>query len=205
VYEILNFLNRVWLQFYPKEFLKKHLPYRVLLAKDLYTIVSGKKSGGKDIFLGANTVALGFCSDTVLTESRELTYKRSIHKEFWSYWIEDTEILDIPEEFFTLSDYTTKPKAATVRAAGFVKDDANNREIYANSTTWPSANTDVNIEKRKMNDFWSYLYNMIYRTEADWAADLEYPLIKQKYDIIVKHFKDNYGLDISKIGNTPVE
>ena len=193
----LEFLDRVWLRFYPKEFLKKHLPYRVLLAKEL--------SGGKDIFLGANTVALSFCSDTVLTESRKLTYKRNIHKEFWSYWIEDAEILDIPEEFFTLSDYTTKPKAATVRTLGYVKDDANDREIYKNSTTWPSSNTDANIEKRKMNDFWSYLYNMIYRTDADWAADLEYPLIKQKYDIIVNHFKEKYGLDIAAIGNTPIE
>ncbi len=204
--EMLTFLNQVWLQFYPKEFLKKHLPYRVLFAKDLYTVASsGSISRGQDIFLGAQTVAFGFCSDTVLTDSRKLTYKRSIHKKFWSFWIDDAAILDMPEDFFTVSDYTTKPKAATVRGAGFVKDDANNREIYANSTTWPSANNDANILKRQLNDFWSYMYNMIYRTDADWAADLEYPLIKQKYDIIVNHYKNKYGLDIANIGNTPIQ
>lgn len=210
--EMLNFLNQVWLQFYPKEFLKKHLPYRVLLAKDLYTTTSNSdvKNGGKDIFLGARTVALGFCSDTVLTESRKVAYKRSIHKEFWTYWIEDAEILEIPEAFFNVSDYTTKPNTTVtspqyVRTRGFVKDDANNREMNANTTTWPSTNNDTNIQKRKMNDFWSYLYDMIYRTDADWAADLEYPLIKQKYDIIVNHFKDQYGIDITTIGNTPIE
>jgi hypothetical protein len=49
------------------------------------------------------------------------------------------------------------------------------------------------------------MYNMIYRTDADWAADLEYPLIKQKYDIIVNHYKNKYGLDIANIGNTPIQ
>ncbi len=40
------------------------------------------------------------------------------------------------------------------------------------------------------------------RTDAQMAPFLDnYPLIKQKFDILVKHYKDKYGIDVRAIAN----
>lgn len=37
---MLDLLDEVWLQFYPEEFLKKNLPYRVFMADTIYQVLS---------------------------------------------------------------------------------------------------------------------------------------------------------------------
>ena len=49
------------------------------------------------------------------------------------------------------------------------------------------------------------LASLVFRTAKEWEDDLQYPLVKQKYDILVSWLKTEYGIDIVKIGNTIYE
>ena len=55
------------------------------------------------------------------------------------------------------------------------------------------------------NDLNAYLASLVFRTAKEWEDDLQYPLVKQKYDILVSWLKTEYGIDIVKIGNTIYE
>ena len=205
--EFLDFLDDIYLQFYSDKFKHKFLPYRVLLTEKMYTTTSGENTY-YDYMLSTNTLVLSWCSDTVLPATAKLTYKNKLNYSLWYYWIYTAQSLTIPDEFLAVSDYTCSNKPNTtvtsdnyVRNRGFIKNDYANKEINASTVYWSSSS----MTKQQMMDFVAYCAGMIYRTDADWEEDLQWPLVKQKYDIVVKYFKEEWGFDISKIGNTPVK
>ena len=42
---------------------------------------------------------------------------------------------------------------------------------------------------------------MITLTSEAWALDLEFPLVKKKYDLVRDYFLQKYDFDIQKIGD----
>ena len=109
-------------------------------------------------------------------------------------------MITIPEEFYKISDYSTKacrdpndPDYA--RKRGFVANPQYGNEwcIYVNWQTKTLLQSD---------DLTYFLASILRRTSEQWESDLTYPLVKQKYDILVDHFKKEYDIDLVKIGNT---
>ena len=51
----------------------------------------------------------------------------------------------------------------------------------------------------------TYLHDMLRHSEEEWAENLKYPLVKQKYDILRNYIIEEYGVDLQEIGNALCE
>lgn len=180
-----NFFNR-----YPDKFLKKYLPYRILLTDSLYTINSSTQLPKLTQWSISNqTLAIGYCN-TNIASAPNMRFYLSFY--LWSYWTRDMNMITPPAEFVALTDYETQPTANNETAAlerGFMTN-------LSQGYSWAAYNWSGTDDKVK-EDFYAYICSMIfYRTSQQHEYELSFPLIKQKHDVIVKYFKDNFGLDI---------
>ena len=196
--DMLDFLNEIWFNFYPEDFKKEYLPLKIFLAGAIEP-----DYGGYYCLVNSSSVGVGFCSDILreFTPEEKLEFMRDLQIELWDNYLDK---FDVPEEFFELSSYTsvadTDPESGNyARNRGFVED-------YT-STYFPDWYTSASStgELSKDTDLISYIMGMILRTSEDWAADLEWPLVKQKYDLLRDWLMDIYGVDLQKMGDTTYE
>lgn len=197
--EMLDLLNDIWFQFYPEEFLKETIPYRVFLVSTLDWLAFGDpiQQFGRT---GENQIALSLCCDTLvkMSNATKLEYKNWLHGQLWYQWPTNGTV-EIPEEFYEVSDYSeftsmdTPETRNEARERGFVVDNYD----YA---WWTYADWNTGMLS-KDSDCSAFIGRMVTQTEAEWAEDLTYPLVKQKYDILRDWFQEQYGFDIQAIGN----
>ena len=199
--DMLDFLEDIWFDFYPADFHKKFMPLKIMLAdyiasEDIWT--------GTMIptfyATGSACIGFGFCSDTLqkISPATKLEFTRNLHEMFWFKW---GEMIEIPEEFFEVSDYShaavTDPASDDyTRKRGFV--------TYSGSE-WSLSVNYLTQMLDEQTDFWSYLIGFVTRSSADWEEDLQWPLVKQKYDILRNHLQGTYGFDIQKVGDATYE
>lgn len=213
--DMLNFLDDIWLKFLPETFKKSSgIPYRVLMADTIKQRRSGTgwppgmeflyfdyKVVGKSItFAGMNS------SLRTLTPAQKLSKKNILTGVIWNYYI-SSRILDVPAAFYNVSNYAAAAPSTPLNAAnpanveayrakGFLPGsylaNGNPSEWHNGTYSWSTART---------NDINSFILNLTQRTDAQLQSYLTYPLIKQKYDILVNHYKTKYNIDIRAIGN----
>ena len=197
--DMIDLLEDIWFDFYPTEFHKKYMPYKIFLAKTLERNQNGRIV---PIYLaiGEECIALGYCSDTLrkMSNNMKLQFKNDLQTQLWNNWCYDT-IVKFPEEFFMVSDYSRKAEEYDeqspdfTRTRGFVETNI--------GLEWSAYINYPATTLSKEMDLYSYMSNFVTRTEDEWAADLEYPLVKKKYDILREYFSDMYNVDIQHIGN----
>lgn len=203
VSDLLEAIQKGWLDFYPETFLKKSLPFKVLLAEDVQTqertfdwstwdyVISWVNKPSRHI---ANQMALGNVSEpwAEMSAFDKRSFKSYVQTDFLLYCVEQG-LVEIPVEFYAVSDYTIDMGwSATdkdARNAGFVYDPFTDFEWSVDGTITKSG--DVN----------AFVASLVYRTDAQWEDDLAYDLVKRKYDILVSAF-ESAGIDIKRIGNT---
>lgn len=208
VEDMLDLVQKIWLDFFPTEFHQKYLPYKLFFSEKLevenwdgtmleYYVCEGDKS-----------FALGYCSDVLreMTPADKLKYKNMLHYQLWKSWYKNR--LEFPEKFFELSDYTKAAVSNDVdspdytRTRGFVAKRLLEYDIeteWCLYTNWQTGLLDKN------DDLNSFLIMLVTRTKADWEADLQYELVKKKYDILRDWFQEKYNFDITKIGDATYE
>lgn len=192
--EMLDLLDEAWFSFYPVDFHKKFMPYKIFLTGALKF---GSTAQFKDVRVMTGQVAVSYCSDTLtkISAVTKLNFKNNLQQGLWGIWM---NLIEIPDGFFALGDYskaanTTSSSPDYVRTRGFV---ANNGSEWSTRVNWPSRTLD------KMDDARAFLNGMVSRTAESWEADLQYPLVKKKYDILREYFKTKHGFDLQAIGNT---
>ena len=199
--DMLNLLDEVWLKFYPEEFLKKNLPYRVFMADTVYSVLSYRDRPEICVKTGDNSLAFGYMNKDTKnkTAAEKLELKNTVQSLFFDL-LQVRKVITIPEEFYKISDYSTKASRDPndpdyARKRGFVANPQYGNEwcIYVNWQTKTLLQSD---------DLTYFLASILRRTSEQWESDLTYPLVKQKYDILVDHFKKEYDIDLVKIGNT---
>lgn len=215
--DMLALLDDVWLKFLPEDFKKKGgIPYRVFIMDSIrqyrgagyppgyeYLTFEYKVIGKAVAFSGMNA------SLRTMTPAQKIAKKNTIIVAMWNYYVSNG-FIDIPAAFYNVSDYVNQPQTPinaanpanveAYRQRGFVPESYNAvtgapSEWLKSSYFWTSTprNYDLN----------SYIYQMLQRTDEQIAplVNDNYPLIKQKFDILVKHFKDKYGIDVRAIAN----
>lgn len=198
--DMLDVLDEVWLKFYPTEFLKKNLPYRIFMADTIYTVLSYMDRPTNCVRTGDNSLAFGYMNaDTKnMSAAEKLELKNTVQSLFFDL-LQVRGVITIPEEFYKISDYS-KAGSADVNS----DDYARKRGFVANPLYGNEWCTYVNWQTKTLlqsDDLSYFLSSILRRTAEQWASDLTYPLVKQKYDILVDHFKKEYNLDLVKIGN----
>ncbi|HEY9261026.1 hypothetical protein [Chitinophaga sp.] len=213
--DMLAFLNDVWLKFLPEDFKKSQgIPYRVMMADTIkqyrgpgypagmeYNYWDYKVVGRAIAFAGMNS------SLRTMTAAQKVAKRNLLIVPIWNYYTAN-KMLDIPAAFYNVSDYaavaptppvnSTNPvNQAAFRARGFLPTSYNvvsdaPSEWYYGTYSWPNA---------KSNDISSFTLHILTRTDAQMEPYLAYPLIKQKFDILVNFYKTKYNIDVRAIAN----
>lgn len=197
--EMLDLLDEIWFfDFYPDDFLRLTTPYRVFLTATLdwsyygYPISEFTRTG-------ENQIAISCCSDTLTKLSKEtkLEFKISLQRALWLNWLRNG-LISIPKEFYAVSDYSSvadiDPSSHNYAAKrGFVRDG------YGND--WYVRNNWITGRLIETDDSAAFIGGMVTRSSEEWKVDLEYPLVRKKYDILRKWIQEKYGFDIQLVGD----
>lgn len=192
--DMLDLLDDIWFDFYPVEFHKEYMPLKIILA-DAVESESAVDGSITSYFVlsGVSAIIFGHCSDTLqkITPAVKLGFKNELQTHLWTNWMDEIEV---PDEFYEVSDYSSVADADPAsdnyaRKRGFVSnyDLAYEWSIYSVSES---------------EDLRTYLVHMAICSSEDWASDLEYPLVRQKYDILRNWLKEKYGFDLQTVGDT---
>ena len=206
VSKLLEAIQKGWLDFYTDDFLKKALPYRVLLAENVQIqertfdwdtwdyVLAWVNKPSRHI---ANQMAIGNIEEAwaQMSASEKRAFKSYVQTDFLLLCIEQG-IVSIPASFYAVSDYQVKlgwnSTTEKARDAGFVYD--------------PQAKLEWSIDGNitKSADINAFVASLVYRTDKEWEGDLAYDFVKRKYDILVSAF-ESAGIDIKRIGNATFE
>ncbi len=203
VANLLDLLQLTWFDFYDQEFLAKTIPIRIFLTEVLQQQVSefdwdiwDYVLSWKDIYARYldNQIAVSNVdkniSDMSSEEKRE--YKSNLQSVFLESLVTSAVII-APDEFLAISDYSDNVSdAEEARKAGFVRNPTDDEDFEWSVDSYMTESNDLN----------AYLASLVFRTTGEWEDDLQYPLVEQKYNILINWLKTEYGIDIVKIGNT---
>ena len=195
----MDLLEKMWFRFYPDEFHQTFMPYKVFLASTLeYFDSYNNDTIAYNVRVVRNQMVVSNCNEklTEMTETDKRDFKQDLQDALWGVWLSRFEI---PEEFYDVSSYATVASANPdnwnyARTLGFIADE--DGAEWSTLDPWPSTTLSENLD---LNAYLSAVRN---RTEEEWAEDLTYPLVKQKYDILRNYFLENYHFDIQEIGNS---
>lgn len=201
---LLDLLQLTWFDFYDQEFLAHAMPIRIFLTETVQLQVRKFDWGIWDYILSwkdvyarylDNQIAISNVNKSVADMSAEekRVYKSNLQSVFLESLVASATIV-APDEFIAISDYSNNvDDTEEARNAGFVLNPTMDYE-------W-----SIDGNMTESNDLNAYLASLVFRTAKEWEDDLQYPLVKQKYDILVSWLKTEYGIDIVKIGNTIYE
>lgn len=190
--KVLTFLQNNWLNYYPDEFLKANLSFKVLMGQNLrtkaatptyYTVLSNYNQ------MTVSNVSAAF---DAMTAAQKKTYVNNLHAEFFNY-IFNRGKLDVPAEFSTVTNYALPGSATLYYAQGYL-----------------SVTNAFATENKMIKDFLSYVALITSKTKTELDATVLKPstdtagLIKKKYDIIINYYKTKYNIDLQAIGNAGV-
>ncbi|WP_292266000.1 putative zinc-binding metallopeptidase [Butyricimonas sp.] len=198
VEDMLDLLKEVWMDFYPTEFHQKYMPHRIFIAGTLLDYFEDEIF----TFTGTNSLYVGFCSNELenVTPEKKWECKKTLQRLLWSKW---GVVINAPEEFTRISDYTTRVEddSEQARNRGFLSGHFDDGEEYE----WSSELHYYSRKEVEQKDFCSFLVHMTTRTSAELTSDLQYPLVRKKYDFLQKWFKEKYNIDLKEIGDTTYE
>jgi hypothetical protein len=209
---LLDFLESIWLQFIPDEMKKgKGIPYRVILVDQIRQyrvgyppgmeyLYSNYKAVGKSLTFAGVNEAFG-----QMIAAEKMTLKNELVGAIFDYYA-SIGLISFPDAFYSISDYGPQPvtpvnaanpaNVEAYRQRGFLPSRYSGDvpgEWLSNAYSWTT--------NGKPNDFSSFRLHLFQRTDEQVAPYLVYPLIKQKFDLLVDHFMNEYGIDVRSIAN----
>ena len=204
VKNLLDLLQLTWFDFYDQEFLAHAMPIRIFLTETVQLQVRKFDWGIWDYILSWKDVYARYLDNQIvisnvnksvadMSAEEKRVYKSNLQSVFLESLVASATIV-APDEFIAISDYSNNvDDTEEARNAGFVLNPTMDYE-------W-----SIDGNMTESNDLNAYLASLVFRTAKEWEDDLQYPLVKQKYDILVSWLKTEYGIDIVKIGNTIYE
>lgn len=198
---LLTALQEAWLDFYPEDFCRRHLPRFVYLAEKLesgelsYSYSEGafvtrwKSISSRYLEHQMAVANVGGAWSDMPAEERQ-AFKNSLQSTMLTYCV-STHAIQIPESFYAVSTYGgSSLSVSRARDAGFIPNPLTGQD-------WATTSTSLSRE----DDLDAYLCAIACHTPAQWRTLYSgKSKIKQKYDILVATLTD-YGIDVAAIGN----
>ena len=199
-------MKKHFIAYYPETFRQEYFPPYFLLAHTIRNsprteLYAHAKANTSFVALGKVRAEMDDFTPENLKESRD-----KLHISFWANYMGGINKLTIDSKFFEASnDYygknmsdisgcdKDKDKRVDIKKLGFWAD--SKREDFVtcfNEPTAPSRDLDLKLFVQKVT---ATSKNAMNRTLK------KYPLLKQKYDILIAYFKKHYGVDLQSIGN----
>lgn len=175
-------LDKYLLKFYPASFLKKALPYKIILASSIQSTSNLKFFNTVSTY---SHLAFGHAGSTLagLTEAQLKILRAELNREFWRQAILYDKI-PLPPAFVAATNYTL------VTAA--------NRRTYG-------VFSFIVGQSGLQSDFLDYIYNISLQTPQELeqnvftATNDPAGRFRFKYNVIINYFKDVYGVDLQAI------
>lgn len=225
---VVRFIDNGWLKFIPDDLLKdKWLPYRVFIAD---TIKQARTPGGyspsqrNPLYYPSKVtgMSLGFADAyriVNMTHEQAVVEKNKMQLIVWNYYFDKglCDLSPLYDQFIELSNYASgtgyNAPDETVYERGFAPHLMISTTTTFNFTvevifalvkttwhnymySWQTPQTHVG------NDVKGFIFFMTQKTAAELQPIFEqYPLFKQKYDIVRNYMLSTYGIDPQLIGN----
>jgi hypothetical protein len=187
----LTTLDKYLIKFYPSDFLKKALPYKIILSARIRT-VNASTGVVLDNYINAASssshLAFGRAGNTLstLTAAQLKVMKAELNREFWRQAVAYGKI-EIPPVFVSATDYSLVTPA--------------NRRTYGVFTL-------VSGVQNIYGDFVDYLYNIALQTPQEWEQTVFTTTndpagkFRLKYNAVINYYKQKYGIDLQLISQT---
>jgi len=205
---------------WPEDFVKKCLPYQILLCDSVYSLWDNDAGTGKDKKLrnsccGFNHIAFAFANDRINPQDVE-TKREAVGDVAYamiSYAI-SKNIITVPERFDTLftkwkvnyPTYTTNGEipsgawgyngAAAMDGSVEAKTGYTLAHDFASYVKYIVTCSPATFEERYLNDTFDCGGSQY---DADWNLIPEHR-IRQKYEAVLDYFRNELGIDLSAIG-----
>ncbi len=197
---LLDVFERRFLNFYPDTMLRRCMPLKVLLCSDLHEDFYGTPVE-RSIRFGLDFLALNGANENFQTKTpHQIDLLKDTVNLSFIYRLTENEKIALSEEFLSVSSYKEKT--------------VSNEEMYG----WGYIVSSSYYPKEKNNDWKEYLQAIIknpydYLNAEPVAGDTSFKgilhekkdvnkKIRQKYDILIRYFKSEYGVDLQAIGNS---
>ncbi|RFS26629.1 hypothetical protein DVR12_02240 [Chitinophaga silvatica] len=190
--KMLEFIQQNWLSSYPDAFLKKTLPYKVILGANLKNTVSNKLQNTTPFYNGFIISNFSAVFDT-MKNTTKVSFRGEIHKEYWN-WILSKNLVSFPTSFTNVSNYTkTGVTAANMYSLGFIAPGVGSAAIPLNTDIINYIMAIISNSKTQLDD-------TILKPSNDVNG-----LIRAKYKALTDYFKSAYAIDLQEIGNNSLK
>lgn len=193
----LELIEDVFLSFYPDSTLRRCMPLKMILCKELENVDVRGNRKNLNIYGSYDLLAYNWGGEKILsiTPAEKATLKREVNLEFlWR--LKGNDKIPVSQLFYSYSDYSTSLTAADFYARGFVyftnSDRSNTDWKYYLDAIISTSYEDLTKEVPATDRTYHGILNDMKDTKG---------LIKKKYAAIIAHFKQ-YGIDLQEIGNT---
>lgn len=202
----LDLIQKTFLDFYPDDFLKEKLPFKVYLAKDIVWNTPWGMTAYWAATTGDNCLVCAWCDSRLdnLTEQQHYDFFDYVHRNYLT-WLINGGKLTFPDAFFAVSDYTQEiyngwssysyPDECYVEWVYIPEAQVLEAGFLDSNYTW-------NASQSRSTDIENYLKYMRYFApdSEQWQYYLSFPKVKEKYDILRNYMISTYGWDPAKLG-----
>ncbi|MCT4615873.1 MAG: hypothetical protein N4A49_13495 [Marinifilaceae bacterium] len=196
-------LKKVFLDLYSDEFKRKNFPYKIILG---HTASENRVQASlKDLiaFSGRTFVAMGKVRKGIneLTGAQLNEYKSAINSSFWGGYLQINNKYYLPNEFYKVSDkYYYKNLLVLPENKGKKREDLNFMDYgFWKGDKLMDGGTYMFTPKADA-DIAAYMDAIFHKTQDEFDEIFaKHPVMKQKYDIIVNHIKNELGFDLREI------
>ncbi len=182
-------LDKYLFKLYPTDFLKKALPYKIMLASRIRSVTITSIEQIVDDYNNTassfSQLSFGHTGSTLstLTDAQLKVMKAELNREFWRQAITLNKI-EMPPVFLAATNYDLVTLA--------------NRRTYGVFTL-------IGQTQTRYGDFVDYMYNIALKTPQEWeqtvfiASNDPAGKFRLKYNAIISYYKEKYGIDLQAI------
>lgn len=199
---MIDFVEDNMLAYYPDTLLRRCMPLRLYLCSvlDKTNLSTGAVTGKNNIYYSKVTgyIALNYVNADFasLTDAQKKTFVDELNNAFME-WTYDGGLIPAKDEFFLVSDYVTSVTSTTMFSRGFLTA-AGKTSIVTDWKTYVKTIITNSYTELTTQGTGTTLKGILHPSKDTNG------LIRQKYDIVVNYFLDNYNLDLQAIGNATV-
>lgn len=197
----LNLVEEQFLNFYPDTTLRRCLPLKLLLCSKL---THRSVNGGEDVwnmYSGYDYLAFNWGNETILTMTDEevASFRYDVNYEFLKRLLDKEKII-VSANFYEGMNYEDKITKENMYERGFINQSTKQEddlEYYLQAiltTSYEELIADPGTPENNTGYYTSY--TGILHENKDVNG-----FIRKKYDVLISELKENYGIDVQKIGD----
>ena len=207
--EGIEFLQKVLLNLYSDSFLKKNLPFSILLSEEVRMASYGETTI-MNCYASSSFIALGNVSSSLetMTDEEFVKIRADVNASFWAKYMSEVRgLFTISDAFYEASE-EVEPKLYDPNWYRFKGTDPNEIDFYKYGVITYSENSYIDEDWPDFNSIYAPLksedlaqwMNFVFEKTPAEIQEIcdKYPVMKKKYDVIREAMLEN-GFDLSKL------